>query len=283
MPSILQEPRCHSRGTPGRLAENRSATRWASSFPVRPLEHGNSFRSETIFDTCGTGGRIALAPSRRRSGNGVAAAVPDRQPAPPAGARPSRRRRGVLLLSFRGRAQRHARVAGDRFQLHRPGRAAARMGVGARQRRRVVAGARGGAALPRQARAAPERSEARLASEQLVLAEPDGLPPLLCRLRDVSSGRGAARGDAVGCGNAGAADSASSCRRREARATSSSPRGACAGRRRARSASSGTARTSPREWRSGGSCTTRVTSGKRRGQPFIRPPVAAWEGGRSLR
>ena len=35
---------------------------------------------------------------------------------------------------------------------------------------------------------APERSEPRLASDQLVLVEPDGLPPLLCRLRDVSSG-----------------------------------------------------------------------------------------------
>jgi len=34
----------------------------------------------------------------------------------------------------------------------------------------------------------PARSEVRLASDQLVLAEPEGLPPLLCRLRDVSSG-----------------------------------------------------------------------------------------------
>jgi hypothetical protein len=32
----------------------------------------------------------------------------------------------------------------------------------------------------------PLRSEPRLASEQLVLAEPEGLPALLCRLRDVS-------------------------------------------------------------------------------------------------
>ncbi len=32
------------------------------------------------------------------------------------------------------------------------------------------------------------RSELRLASDQLVLAEPDGLPALLCRLRDVSPG-----------------------------------------------------------------------------------------------
>jgi hypothetical protein len=34
---------------------------------------------------------------------------------------------------------------------------------------------------------ATERRESRLASEQLVLAEPEGLPALLCRLRDVSS------------------------------------------------------------------------------------------------
>ena len=32
----------------------------------------------------------------------------------------------------------------------------------------------------------PSRSEPRIASDQLVLAEPDGLPALLCRLRDVS-------------------------------------------------------------------------------------------------
>ena len=32
------------------------------------------------------------------------------------------------------------------------------------------------------------RSETRFASDQLVLAEPDGLPALLCRLRDVSPG-----------------------------------------------------------------------------------------------
>ena len=34
----------------------------------------------------------------------------------------------------------------------------------------------------------PSRSEPRLASDQLVLAEPQGLPALLCRLRDVSEG-----------------------------------------------------------------------------------------------
>jgi len=34
---------------------------------------------------------------------------------------------------------------------------------------------------------APARAESRLASDQLVLAEPEGLPPLLCRLRDVSA------------------------------------------------------------------------------------------------
>ncbi len=34
----------------------------------------------------------------------------------------------------------------------------------------------------------PERSELRLSSDQLVLAEPEGLPALLCRLRDVSAG-----------------------------------------------------------------------------------------------
>jgi hypothetical protein len=34
----------------------------------------------------------------------------------------------------------------------------------------------------------PERTETRLASDQLVLAEPEGLPALLCRLRDVSAG-----------------------------------------------------------------------------------------------
>jgi PilZ domain len=34
----------------------------------------------------------------------------------------------------------------------------------------------------------PERSEMRLSSDQLVLAEPQGLPALLCRLRDVSAG-----------------------------------------------------------------------------------------------
>ncbi len=34
----------------------------------------------------------------------------------------------------------------------------------------------------------PERNETRLASDQLVLAEPEGLPGLLCRLRDVSAG-----------------------------------------------------------------------------------------------
>jgi PilZ domain len=33
-----------------------------------------------------------------------------------------------------------------------------------------------------------ERSEMRLSSDQLVLAEPQGLPGLLCRLRDVSAG-----------------------------------------------------------------------------------------------
>jgi hypothetical protein len=34
----------------------------------------------------------------------------------------------------------------------------------------------------------PERAEPRLASDQLVLAEPEGLPALLCRLRDISAG-----------------------------------------------------------------------------------------------
>lgn len=34
----------------------------------------------------------------------------------------------------------------------------------------------------------PERTETRLASDQLVLAEPEGLPPLLCRLREISPG-----------------------------------------------------------------------------------------------
>jgi hypothetical protein len=34
----------------------------------------------------------------------------------------------------------------------------------------------------------PERREPRLASDQLVLAEAEGLPALLCRLRDVSAG-----------------------------------------------------------------------------------------------
>jgi hypothetical protein len=34
----------------------------------------------------------------------------------------------------------------------------------------------------------PERTATRLASDQLVLAEPEGLPALLCRLRDVSAG-----------------------------------------------------------------------------------------------
>lgn len=34
----------------------------------------------------------------------------------------------------------------------------------------------------------PGRAQARLASDELVLAEPEGLPALLCRLRDVSAG-----------------------------------------------------------------------------------------------
>jgi PilZ domain-containing protein len=37
---------------------------------------------------------------------------------------------------------------------------------------------------------APARSDFRLASDQLVLAEPEGMPALLCRLRDISEGGG---------------------------------------------------------------------------------------------
>src|SRR5258705_13227158 len=84
-------------------------------------------------------------------GDGVAAAISDREPAPSAGARPSRGwvgRGGGLLLFRRGGAEGHAGVARGGFHRELPGRALAGVGLGPLARRGSLAGGVPSAALP---------------------------------------------------------------------------------------------------------------------------------------
>src|SRR3984893_14661379 len=83
-------------------------------------------------------------------GDGIAPSLPDRQPAPFARARPSRGRDRVFLFPRRDRAEGRGSLARGGLLLEHPGRPPARLGLGARFRRRPLARAGRRTALPRQ-------------------------------------------------------------------------------------------------------------------------------------
>src|SRR5258705_13131065 len=95
-------------------------------------------------------------------GDGVAAAISDREPAPSAGARPSRGwvgRGRLLLLCRRGGAEGHAGVARGGLHRERPGRVAAGLGLGTLARRGPLARAGRGTAMPAEAGGGHSRAQ----------------------------------------------------------------------------------------------------------------------------
>src|SRR5207302_4540014 len=162
---LLQLPQIRHGGILRRYRENRAAlgaeasvrlgktrrARVGSGIPS-PSAGARQFLPERRdFRQVGIGGALASDLSGEVR-DGVAAPLPDRQPAATARACPSRRRRRVLLLPRRGRAEGRARVVGDRLQYDRPGGNAARLGVGPLFRGRTLAGTGARAAVPGKAR-----------------------------------------------------------------------------------------------------------------------------------
>src|SRR5581483_11486301 len=187
MGSILQEPRCRPRGTAG-LSRRNARNALGMALPCASPGARHFLPKRHCFRHCGMAGELLFR--FRGGGRGMALRLRYQIDSP------RRLREHVHLVDGAGYFFFPEAIApkGTLASLEIDFSSTAQVAL---LRGWVWARATGGGLWLELAAAqrcleklerVPERSELRLSSDQLVLAEPEGLPALLCRLRDVSAG-----------------------------------------------------------------------------------------------